>query len=205
MNPKNIAIITIHTPEIECYSRYTLAIFQKYCLEHGYTLIIEKRNSIRAPSWDKVLVLNKYHKLFDYIFWFDADIVINDLGYKLENIIAKMSKSIGICEDGTKYREFNCGTIVIKNDEKVKPFLDKWWQLGEEWKLEHWLPWEQKVLNRWGFVANTNTYDDLIEKLPNNTMNNPLKEYPQDNFLHHMFQETLDIKTKMSKEKFMKL
>jgi len=197
-----IGIVTIHTPEIECYSRYTLEIFQKYCLKHGYALIIEGRNSDREPSWDKVLVLNKYHKLFDYLFWFDADLLINNMNYKLENITEKLSKPIGMCEDGTKYREYNCGSIVVKNDENVKPFLDGWWYLGEKWKMEHRIALEQMAINRWAFIAKYHIHENLIEKLPNKTMNSPyFKIYPKDNFIHHMILEPLDVKTSMAKAK----
>jgi len=210
----SIGIVTLHTSEIECYSKYTLPIFQKYCLAHNYTLIIGERCSDRAPTWDKILLLKKYHKLFDYLFWLDADMVINKLEHKLEDIIEQLEKPIGVCENGTKYREFNCGSIVVKNDKKVEKFLNIWWGLGQNWGLENRIAHEQQVLNRIAFVNKTqkqrwnldmnvaNMYGELLQKLPCNLMNNAHKIYPEKNFVHHMLCEHMTDKIRIAKQKY---
>jgi len=130
-----IAIVTVTTPEIEEYSKYTLEIFKKYCSMHNYDLIIGDHNTDRHPSWNKVLLLKKYYKKYDYLFWFDVDIIIQQLDYKLENITKLLQRPFGICKD-YRHSFLNCGSIVVSNDRRIEPrFFDHWWELGKQWLI----------------------------------------------------------------------
>jgi hypothetical protein len=134
----NIVLAQFWTNNIT-YSKYTRLINSKYCEEKNYIYHIESddlkiKTSVenRSYTWYKPIllleVLEKYSP--DYVLFLDADAVVVDNNYNIEDFIED-NKDIVVTEDYGP-SDMNAGVILIKNTEWVKIFLKKWYDIGDE-------------------------------------------------------------------------
>ncbi|WP_244817166.1 hypothetical protein [Caballeronia sp. Lep1P3] len=88
-----IAVVTLYTPNIACYGRLAEANFRRYCERHGYTLYVHREIPAHlndgniAGNWLKPALLRECMANHEWVFWIDADVLINDMNRKLESIM----------------------------------------------------------------------------------------------------------------------
>ncbi|MDR5857341.1 hypothetical protein P9239_00780 [Caballeronia sp. LZ062] len=88
-----IAIVTLYTPNIARYGRIAEANSRRYCARHGYTLYVHRdipahlNDGKTAGNWLKPALLREYLPHHEWVFWVDADVLINDMNRRLESIM----------------------------------------------------------------------------------------------------------------------
>lgn len=126
-NPnKKIAFVTMYTYNIkECgiQSEYNI---KKYCEKNGYTYYIHRKSETQNKENQtnkKPYLLEKYIDKHEYVVWVDADVLIFDMNFKIENIF-KDNKSFYCFKD--LYMYLNDGFLIFKNDDVSKNILKDW-------------------------------------------------------------------------------
>lgn len=90
-NPgKAIAFVTLYTPNIASYGRIAEANFRRYCERHGYTLYVYREipthltDGKTSGNWLKPALLREYLPNHQWVFWLDADVLVNDMSQRIE-------------------------------------------------------------------------------------------------------------------------
>lgn len=122
-NPnKEIAFITLYTPNIMNEGVQMEYNMKTYCERNGYTFYIH-RITENNPILQKAYLLKKYINEHKYIIWLDSDMICFDMNYKIEPIL-NWNVSLYCFKDVEKYS--NTGFLIFKNDDKSKIILDDW-------------------------------------------------------------------------------
>ncbi len=85
-----IAIVMLYTPNIAQYGRIAEANIRQYCKRHGYTLYVHRdvpprlNDGKTSANWHKAALLHAYLPHHQWVFWLDADVLINDMNRRLE-------------------------------------------------------------------------------------------------------------------------
>jgi hypothetical protein len=123
----NIAVISIQTPEIYCYSKYTSVINKSYCDKYRYEYIQYNHSldTTRPIPWSKIIAIKKHIEDFDWIYWIDADAIFFNHDLKIEDHINDQYNLIisNACSDNwvnTHYKEdpeflnVNTGSFLLR-------------------------------------------------------------------------------------------
>jgi hypothetical protein len=122
------------------YGDFSEKINVRYCEKHGYDYYVEKNSQLivdrlqgRSFTWYKPFlikdVLEKYPNT-DYVLFLDIDAIFSTEDRKIEEFIdgdfeIKMTSDYGPSE-------VNAGVMLLKNSDWVKDYLNKWWDICEE-------------------------------------------------------------------------
>lgn len=85
-----IAIVMLHTPNVARYGRIAEDNFRRYCERQGYTLYVHRdipahlNDGKSAGNWYKAALLREYLPNHQWVFWLDADVLVNDMNRRLE-------------------------------------------------------------------------------------------------------------------------
>jgi mannan polymerase II complex MNN10 subunit len=153
----NIAVISIQTPEIYSYSKYTSVINKSYCDKYGYKYIQYNYSldDSRPIPWSKIIAIQNHIKDFDWIYWIDADAVFFNHDIKIEDHINEqynliISKACSEEWANTYYKEdaeflnINTGSFLLKGKDIWSIMLLK--KIYEQTNRinHHW--WENQAL-----------------------------------------------------------
>lgn len=152
------------------YGQYTEAINKKYCEEKGYIYHVEKDDekiksnvSGRAITWYKPKFLLEVFELYnpDYILFLDADAIVCDSDYSIEEFIDENFNII--CTEDYGPSKLNAGVFIMKNTQWTKDFLQKWWDISDE--LEGGINFEKGYYNN-ALWHDQTCFGYLMNKLP---------------------------------------
>ena len=138
------ALVTYATPDIWDYTAYSLAVNEVFAEHNGYimrhldpgTSDYDKKDA----RWNKVKILEEaihpdygWARDLDYIMWVDADLVIMDMGLRLEKVAAEFPKAhiLLSAEHAGSSTLMNSGAVIVKNSEWSRKFLQEWWSYGD--------------------------------------------------------------------------
>ena len=113
-------------------TKYGRRILVEYCKKHNYDLIDDIESVIdnsRAVVWSKILLIQKYlkTKIYDYLFWIDADTFIMNPGITIESKIERLMNNKHIMYSKDSGGWVNCGVIFIKcTQEAIDFFIETW-------------------------------------------------------------------------------
>jgi len=85
-----IALVALYTPNVANYGRIAETNFTRYCERHGYTLYVHRdipaqlNDGKTSGNWFKAALLREYLPDHQWVFWLDADVLINDMNQRLE-------------------------------------------------------------------------------------------------------------------------
>jgi len=198
---KKIVLSQFWTDNVS-YSKYTKSINEKYCNEKNYIYHVENDgNKIREKIGRRAFTWYKPHLLLDvlnthspdYVLFLDADAIVVDNSYHIEDFIIE-GKDIVVTEDYGP-SAMNAGVILIKNTEWVRWFLQRWYDVCDE--LEGGSPLQK------GFYENGLWHDqtcfshllkneigvsDKIKVIDNKVLNGRyFKDTVNKNFIFHAF------------------
>ena len=108
-----ILVLTLSTPNILEYSKYTSAINKKYCKTHSYDFInyTHTLDDTRHPAWSKIKAIQKHINNYDWIMWIDADAIFLNQNIKIESLLDEEYNVI-ISKD--VWKNINSGAFLIK-------------------------------------------------------------------------------------------
>jgi hypothetical protein len=123
------------------YAKYSTEINEKYCNDNSYIYFTVNNtqkiiNSLdgRSITWYKPHLIKEVFSLHpdvDYILFLDIDAVITDHTKKIEDFITDDFSIMMTRDYGPSI--VNAGVMFIKNDDYSKDFIQKWWDICEEY------------------------------------------------------------------------
>ena len=92
---------------------------EEYCNLHKYKCVLETEllTRSRAPSWSKILLLQREMKNnpdIDLIVWIDDDILITNKIIKIEELIENYEFNKILVSEDVIWSPFNCGVLICK-------------------------------------------------------------------------------------------
>jgi hypothetical protein len=145
-NHPRVAVLMWWTPSIDAYAKITWKI---NCIEsqrHGFDVVqSNKSRDKRSYSWQRVMMLRRYLRDYNYVVWCDADASLNpdrisslvnffnfhnfpsiilsddlDVSWNYEMLNTTLS-----VEEKTKCN-LNAGIVIVKNCQEGSRFLERW-------------------------------------------------------------------------------
>lgn len=197
----NILVAQFWTNNIP-YGKYTQAINEKYCNENGYSYFLETDTDKiltglegRSHTWYKPKLIKEALEIYnpDYILFLDADAIVSDSTYKIEDFIEEGYDCVVTEDYGPSV--MNAGVILLKNSDWTKGFLEKWWNISDELTGPNDnIPgyynrglWHDQTC--FGFLYNNNPeIKSNIKIIGNKVLNSRVFKDPENkNFIFHAF------------------
>jgi len=138
-----LGMVTYATEDIWDYTVYTLAINQIYAEQNGYIMRhMDPGTSNYEPfdaRWNKVKILEMaidpitgWARDLTYVMWLDADLVVLDMGMRMEQIVADYPKAhiFLSAEHAGSSTLMNSGAVIVRNSAWSRKFLREWWDYG---------------------------------------------------------------------------
>lgn len=163
-----LGLIMFYDEAIEDYAYFSYKINEMYCEKYGIKLILSKTKTYknRHPAWERLPLILKNLKNYDYLIWVDADAFFYYDSDNILDIIKKNYSSNFIFSNDIKDKNINTGFFIVKNTEYSFNFLNRWAfdeNLYESNTMKYW--WDQGVLiyifenNILNIKENSITYD----------------------------------------------
>lgn len=184
------------------YKNYTFEINKKYCELKNYLYHVESDttkilNEVgdRAITWYKPKFINEVFELYnpDYILFLDADAIICEYEYKIEQFIDEDFNIICTQDHGPS--RINAGVFLMKNSDWTKNFLNKWWDICEMLSgghnnqigfYKHGLWHDQTCFSH--LIDNDDNVRDNVKIISNEILNGrEFKNMRSKNFIFHAF------------------
>ena len=142
----------------------------------------------------KVKVISGVFKTYDYVVWLDADLVIIDWTFSIEELIIENPEKdiILSAEHHAETGVANTGSMIIRNSEWTLNFLQKWWDT-----FDHSINHDQIFFDRLYKSLSSTERASHIAILPTSRLNSipPAMLYQQsDHKVLHMMGEALPLR-----------
>jgi tetratricopeptide (TPR) repeat protein len=135
-------LITYASTSLLPFSAYAFAVNQAYAEHNGYLFhMADPSTSNYEPKdlrWNKVKIVEKGLRTWanssvEFIVWLDADLVVLDMGMKLELIVQQEPRAeIWLSTEHAGSSSLsNTGFIIFRNSEFTRWFLNAWWTFGD--------------------------------------------------------------------------
>jgi SAM-dependent methyltransferase len=183
------------------YTKYTKEINEKYCKEKDYIYHIESndekiKNSItgRAFTWYKPKFLLEVFEIYnpDYVLFLDADAIVSDTSYRIEDFIDVDYDCVVTKDHGPS--RMNAGVLLFKNSDWSKSFLQRWWDVSDELRGPNDQPngfynnglWHDQTC--FGHLYDKEDYNSKIKIIDNKVLNGRVfRDITNKNFIFHAF------------------
>jgi len=183
------------------YAKFTHAINEKYCNEQNYIYHVEDndekiKSSIvgRAFTWYKpkflLDIFEKYNP--DYVFFLDADAIVSESTYRIEDFIDENYDCIVTKDHGPS--RMNAGVLLFKNSKWSKSFIQRWWNVSDELKGPEGQTegfynnglWHDQTC--FGYLYDNEGYNSNIKIIDNKVLNGRVfRDLSHNNFIFHAF------------------
>lgn len=178
------------------YRNFTYEINKSYCDEKGYIYHIEdddekimKSLDGRSHTWYKPIlirdVFDKYNA--DYVLFLDADAIICDNSYLIENFID--FKYNIICTEDYGPSKINAGVFIMRNTQWTKKFLSEWWSICDKFEYSRYKTglWHDQTC--FGLLLDNNLdYQENVKIINNSVLNGRVfRDEHNKNFIFHAF------------------
>lgn len=147
--------------------------FIEYAGRHNYEIVVGTGESAgRPPYWGKVLLLQRVLRVYDFVLWLDADVVILDGSVDMASIVPETAfQALAlVLEDPPDPYPCN-GVWALRNSEMSHRFLSEVW--GQEDLIDHKFPEQAAALRTlgWSLVSpwrkvNQTQWDEATYYLP---------------------------------------
>lgn len=150
----------------------TLPSKQEYCKKHNYDLL--SLRSFHADTEDiqnnfnsynigflRVLIAFKQLRYYDNVMWIDADSIITNMEYKIEDFILNDACFIA-SYDWMHFNSFSTGNFIIRKTSNMQSLIDKFISVSQN-RLSDVMQ-EQGALNQ--IYTESNEYKEMFNILP---------------------------------------
>ena len=194
----NLCLVSYASGNIQSYALYSSILLEHYADHNLYgTNILSWLDpevyDLRDHRWNKVKIILEAMRNnsvlpnaenFSHYVWFDADMIVLDFNWKIQNLIDQYRNYDIIISSDVDYRNgmVNTGCMIVRASEWSKQFLTQWWGSA----LDHTTGSDQLAFT----ALYTSIVDgkDHIAVLPHHLLNSriPAWKYqePQDTILH---------------------
>ena len=143
-----IGVLMYYDNAIREYGDITYKINKNYCNKYNLDLILsnEKMYNDRHPAWERLPLILKHIKNYDYIIWIDADAFFYTDSNNIVDIINKNINVNFIFSKDLGNTNINTGFFIVKNTQYSIDFINKWAYDEELYKnnpIQCW--WDQGV------------------------------------------------------------
>jgi hypothetical protein len=120
-----------YNAKVKEYADITYEINKRYCDKYGHTLIRsdEKTYNHRPAQWERLPLMLKHIRNFDYVMWIDADAhFYNDAPDIMEVVKASQDRAFIFSGDVEKKHDYelNSGVFIAKNCPESIHVLSLW-------------------------------------------------------------------------------
>jgi hypothetical protein len=144
-----VCVVMWYDSIISSYADINLKINRIYCKKHNIDLIVSSKKTYknRHASWEKLPLILKHIRDYDYVIWIDADAFFYIDAKDIKTIILQNINKPFIFSNDKGNSNINCGVFIVKNTEYSIKFLEKW-AYDENLYIQNSCPgwWEQGVL-----------------------------------------------------------
>jgi hypothetical protein len=209
-----IAVVSISTPERHACAQHSYPLLKEYTGVWGYTLKIHNAmlDSSRSVRWSKIKAILDELKTgtYDWVAWFDDDVLVTNLLMPLEQFIHEYGKQADFIISAERVspqadNEINTGVLLIKNTPWAKEFLQRVWDYGNEHHCN-----EQEAIA--ALMAAEFKYDQHINRVPVCQIQSFFEDHPCDygqwkenDFSMHLSRKSLEDKAAISKRMLNKI
>jgi hypothetical protein len=144
----NVVVLTLATSHIASYSGFSFQNKLTYAQRHRYDFYQYSSllDPSRPPAWNKLLILQKHLRDYDWAFWTDADSLIMNQSVRLERIISETPSHDMVMTPGPRDR-YNTGQWFVRSCDWSFTVLQKVWAEVKPTDAWYWRnPWEQRAL-----------------------------------------------------------
>ena len=146
---KRVAIITGYTDQFRSeisasdnsmadLMEYTLPSKQRYAKKHGYDLLSVRSlgsdiHGIFASNeigFQRALRTFELLLSYDIVMWLDADSVITNDNYKIEDFIGECNHTFYASCDWHGCSNFSCGNFIIRKTPNIQNFINTFYSIG---------------------------------------------------------------------------
>ena len=127
-NKEKIGIVMWYDENIKEYADITSKINTLYCKHYNIDFITshEKTYTDRKTNWERLPLLLKNLKNYDYLIWIDADAFFYKDAPNINDIINKYKDFDFIFSKDINNTSINTGIFIVKNTPYSLEFLKKW-------------------------------------------------------------------------------
>jgi hypothetical protein len=148
---------------------YTLPSKQRYAKKHGYDLLSMRslgKDTHGIFSYSEIgfqRALRTFEMLgsYDIVMWLDADSIITNYNYKIEDFIGKSNKIFYASYDWHGYSNFSCGNFIIRKTSNTQNFINAFYSIGSS--LTGAVREEQNTLNIMHVHTNLKNEFEVLE------------------------------------------
>lgn len=151
ISPENLTVVMAHTSNIDSYGSLSARINKIYCDRHGYKFkltVDDKFDDSHWVTWEKIKHLRDIldDSSAGWAFWIDSDAIFNVQRTPLSAFMIK-NVDICVCSDIFWRLGTNTGTILVRNTQWTRDFLDAWWTRANKSKFANSKSHEQSELD----------------------------------------------------------
>ena len=138
VNQKGVILMYCTQNIIDKWAKYSIDINKQYALKNGYDFKVIKTpyDSSVTHAWQKIpAMIQLLEDGYNFVFYIDADAIINDPSISLESFFDKYEGDLLVCSDEKNSNGLyavNGGCVIAKNTKKCKKLLKQWWDLRHE-------------------------------------------------------------------------
>ena len=144
-----VCLLMFYDDNIRDYGDINYKINKLYCEKYNLDLILSKEKTYkdRHSAYERLPLILKHIKDYDYIVWIDADAFFYINSNNIIDIINSNSNTNFICSNDIGNNNINTGIFIVKNSQYSIDFLTKW-AYDEELYINNPYPtwWDQGVL-----------------------------------------------------------
>jgi hypothetical protein len=178
---REICVCSLYTDNMKDTASLIEKHNKKYCDIKDYDFICHhgSLDSLRHPTWSKILLIQQLITKYKWIFWIDADAVFNNVNIRIEDRI-DVNFDLIVCYDRHK-RKFpiNAGVMLFRNSVWSTNFLSNVYRYPNNIKA-----YEQgAIIQEWRKNDNKSHVKILSWKLMNSKGAN--NNYNPEDFILH--------------------
>jgi hypothetical protein len=183
-----VALCTSVSSNIAELATLTVPNKLQYCLQHGYSLVVD--NQPYEEAMRNTHYLCELLDRFDLIWALDADAIITDMSQPIHTLSC-LGPHVTVCEEGAvEWNWINCGSMVWKNTLVSRTILqtiamerERWDSLPCQWQT--WLGGYAKARPEYVTVAPLRSFNSCLWNRPGNGEFNPGGHWEPGDFVYH--------------------
>lgn len=193
-----IAILTAYNCQYRDIAQITNGNKLEYCQKFDYDFIscFAKEMPDKTPHWYKIIALQKFLPIYDYIMWTDTDALITNFFVTIEDIILEYYNKFLLISITEPPHRICSSNFIIKNDFLSYYFINAILEKKDWYNKDLW---EQGAMQE--IINENKAVREEISFLEPRVINAGPSDWKTGDFIYHAASHVYDIKIEFVKEK----